>query len=391
MPVAGRSEAIDQQLPRGARGADGELEQGVRIGGGQEWRGPDLNRRHPGFQPSALPAELPRRGPNQASTGRSAARQSIGSRNSTSSPIARRNSLAASPPLMHRATGPRSRPERRAHRVARRRRCVRAGRRRVAGRDRDRDRPARDDPSASSRSGRRRPRAQLPKRSTCTHGARSSPGSTVAPGTRQADQLAGIDRLPQTARRLAERQPPGGRSKHVAPVKRRATAPACTGERSCAAAIPPQRSAAATSSPLSGPTKPCRRAPREHERAPVGADARVDDRQVDARWHVRDGVGQRPRARRDVARRHAVREVEYARLRRDVEDRTLHDAGVRVARAEVRQERDEPTEGTLPLASVPSPTPRMRTSRSPARTPSPGRSARAERSSRPSRRRRRRT
>src|SRR4029077_2707861 len=25
-----------------------------------EWRGPDSKRRHPGFQPSALPAELPR-------------------------------------------------------------------------------------------------------------------------------------------------------------------------------------------------------------------------------------------------------------------------------------------------------------------------------------------
>src|SRR5574340_1054417 len=28
----------------------------------REWRGPDLNRRHHGFQPCALPAELPRRG-----------------------------------------------------------------------------------------------------------------------------------------------------------------------------------------------------------------------------------------------------------------------------------------------------------------------------------------
>ncbi len=28
----------------------------------KKWRGPDSNRRHPGFQPSALPAELPRRG-----------------------------------------------------------------------------------------------------------------------------------------------------------------------------------------------------------------------------------------------------------------------------------------------------------------------------------------
>jgi arginase len=31
-------------------------------GRAQEWRGPDLNRRHRGFQPRALPAELPRRG-----------------------------------------------------------------------------------------------------------------------------------------------------------------------------------------------------------------------------------------------------------------------------------------------------------------------------------------
>ena len=28
----------------------------------EEWRGPDLNRRHHGFQPCALPTELPRLG-----------------------------------------------------------------------------------------------------------------------------------------------------------------------------------------------------------------------------------------------------------------------------------------------------------------------------------------
>src|SRR5436190_8328224 len=28
----------------------------------REWRGPDLNRRHHGFQPCALPTELPRKG-----------------------------------------------------------------------------------------------------------------------------------------------------------------------------------------------------------------------------------------------------------------------------------------------------------------------------------------
>ena len=62
-------EALDEQRAGRLRGPHGEVEEGVRIGGGQEWRGPDLNRRHPGFQPSALPAELPRRGPHQATTG----------------------------------------------------------------------------------------------------------------------------------------------------------------------------------------------------------------------------------------------------------------------------------------------------------------------------------
>ena len=68
--------ALDEQRAGRPGGPLGEVEQGVRIGGRQEWRGPDLNRRHPGFQPSALPAELPRRGPHQATTGRKAARQS---------------------------------------------------------------------------------------------------------------------------------------------------------------------------------------------------------------------------------------------------------------------------------------------------------------------------
>src|SRR5712692_9073139 len=42
----------------------GSPQGGTRLTGGstfaREWRGPDSNRRHPGFQPSALPAELPR-------------------------------------------------------------------------------------------------------------------------------------------------------------------------------------------------------------------------------------------------------------------------------------------------------------------------------------------
>ena len=100
----------------------------------------------------------------------------------------------------------------------------------------------------------------------------------------------------------------------------------------------------------------------QHEGAPVGADARVDHGDVDADRHVRDGVGERSRARRDVARRHAVSEVQHARVRRDAEDRTLHDAGVGVARTEIREERDKRHESTLPAPRTLS-MPRMRTSR----------------------------
>ena len=55
------------------------------------------------------------------------------------------------------------------------------------------------------------------------------------------------------------------------------------------------------------------------------------------------------------------------------EDRTLHDAGIGMARAEVRQERDEPHGG--PALLVSRSMPRTRTSRSPARRRSRGPSA----------------
>ena len=43
--------------------APGLADVGVKLAiFGAEWRGPDLNRRHHGFQPCALPTELPRRG-----------------------------------------------------------------------------------------------------------------------------------------------------------------------------------------------------------------------------------------------------------------------------------------------------------------------------------------
>ena len=39
---------------------DGERLTGSPPGVSRKWRGPDLNRRHHGFQPCALPTELPR-------------------------------------------------------------------------------------------------------------------------------------------------------------------------------------------------------------------------------------------------------------------------------------------------------------------------------------------
>ena len=58
--------------------------------------------------------------------------------------------------------------------------------------------------------------------------------------------------------------------------------------RACAATMPPSRSAAGTSRPLSGPTKRSPRPDRSAIGAPIGADAGVDDGQVHADREVGD-------------------------------------------------------------------------------------------------------
>src|SRR4051812_26906727 len=184
LEAGGRSfEAVDQERPRSAGGPHGEVEQGVRISGRQEWRGPDLNRRHPGFQPSALPAELPRRRPHQATTGLLPARQSIGRRSSTSSPTAIRNSRAASPPLTQIATAP-AESTRTTNAPGGTSANVRP--RRAAPRGRPRTPIAMPLPATSpapSRSAAVAASAQLPKRSMCAQGAWSMPDSTLARGS----------------------------------------------------------------------------------------------------------------------------------------------------------------------------------------------------------------
>ena len=68
---------------------------GLRCG---EWRGPESNRRHHGFQPCALPTELPRPGGAQSSRDLRAARAaaSRSTRTSTNSPFIRTASAPAS-------------------------------------------------------------------------------------------------------------------------------------------------------------------------------------------------------------------------------------------------------------------------------------------------------
>ena len=288
-------EAVDEQRPGRVGGPHGEVEEGVRIGGRQEWRGPDLNRRHPGFQPSALPAELPRRGPHQASTGCFSARQSIGSRSSTSSPTASLSSLAASPPLMQSAAAPvestrttsapggtsaNVRPRRAAprgdHAPRRPPRCLRRARRRR-------------DPRRSRAS------AQLPKRSTCAQGARRMPCLDGRDGgarrTRRQDR-----RIAERSRWLTECQASCRGSEHVTAVEGRRGLG--LGRRARArAATPPQRSAAGIQQAVVGPDESLPSPAVENERATIGADARIDDGQMHPPGHVREGVGERPGAR----------------------------------------------------------------------------------------------
>ena len=72
--------------------------------------------------------------------------------------------------------------------------------------------------------------------------------------------------------------------------------------------------AAGDSSPLSGPTSIAAVGQPQRDRAPLGADVRVDDREMHAGRQERERPAQHQRAGLDVVARDAVREVDDAAI-----------------------------------------------------------------------------
>ena len=79
----------------------------------------------------------------------------------------------------------------------------------------------------------------------------------------------------------------------------------------------------------------------QRDGAAVAADLRVDDREVDADRHVRQGVGQRGRAFDDRLRPDPVGHVDHLRARRDALDDAVADADEVVLEPEVGEEGDQ--------------------------------------------------
>ena len=77
----------------------------------------------------------------------------------------------------------------------------------------------------------------------------------------------------------------------------------------------------------------------DRDRTAVGADARIDDREHDTRWHVADAPRERECSGANVVRRDLMGEVDDFDVWRDVADHGLHDADELVAIAVVGQER----------------------------------------------------
>ena len=133
-------------------------------------------------------------------------------------------------------------------------------------------------------------------------------GPTVA---RRTSDVASTG-SPELRRRLVQRQPPGSRGEHVAAMERGCRAGRHrqrVGREQAAAAL-----GCGHQQPIVGPDEEAPVAGGEHERPPVGADAGIHDGQMDPHGYVRERIGERARALRDIARRHAVREMHDARL-----------------------------------------------------------------------------
>ena len=95
------------------------------------------------------------------------------------------------------------------------------------------------------------------------------------------------------------------------------------------------------------------------DRPSARADARVDDRQHDARRDVADAARQCERTTPDVERSDAVREVDHRGVRGDVADHRTNDTGELVDDAVVGQERDGVIAATHGSPNLPGPVGRV--------------------------------
>ena len=127
----------------------------------------------------------------------------------------------------------------------------------------------------------------MPKRSNASAWATSALGLDARAGSCEPHELVGVDRLARVASGAPRGEVRGDRREQVAPVERRGDrlqpvrrARDVDGLDDAAEALAPR----ATAAPLSGPTRSrSSSAHAQRDRAPLGADAGVDDREVHAR------------------------------------------------------------------------------------------------------------
>ena len=184
--------------------------------------------------------------------------------------------------------------------------------------------------------------------------ARSAPGSCRGSGRSSGTSSTGSSGVPASASGApaASRAATGANTSRPWNVAETGSSRHGEAEISTASAIPPNRSAAGSSSPLSGPTSSrSSSAVRSATARRARADLGIDDREVDAARRERQRPRERQRSLQDPVARDPVGEVDHPRLGRLARDHRVHDADELVGRAVVGEERDrahraaEPTPG----------------------------------------------
>ena len=92
----------------------------------------------------------------------------------------------------------------------------------------------------------------------------------------------------------------------------------------------------------------------ESDGLPLGADTGIDDREVHALGHVREGVGEHERALQHLRRLDAVRDVDDVRVRRDALDHAVARADEVVLEPEVGEEGDDHDASLATALRIPS-------------------------------------